>query len=62
MLSFYEHEQASHGEAAEQQFIKNYRPRAHAVSKYKAEKGKSKNQVPSNKVHIPVPMPCIGFA
>lgn len=53
---------ASHREAIVQQFIKIYCPCAQAASKYKAGKGKSKNHVPSNKVHIPVPMSSIGFA
>lgn len=61
-LNFCRHEQASHREAIVQQFIKIYSPCAQAASKYKAGKGKSKNHVPSNKVHIPVPMSSIGFA
>lgn len=61
MLSFCGHEQASHGKAIVQHFIKIYCPCAYAVSKYNAGKGKSQNHVPSNKVHIPVPMPWIGF-
>lgn len=38
----------SQGSYCTTQFIKNYCPCAHSLSKYKAEKSKRKNQVPSN--------------
>ena len=48
MLSFCRHEQASPREAIVQHSSSKITVRVYSVSKYKAEKSKRKNQVPSN--------------